>query len=543
MICDMNNKIISINPAFTEVTGYTIDEVAGEDPKILSSGRHGDTFFQEMWDTILKEGQWQGEVYNRRKNGEIFPGLLMINTVQDYRGEIDHYFAIFDDISEQKRADTLIFQQANFDALTQLPNRRMFLEKLDDEIKRSQQSGIPCALLFIDLDHFKEINDTMGHETGDKLLLEASQRIVKGIHRNDAVAHLGGDKFAVIVSKVKELTGLEKKAQKLIDALSHPYRLDGNTIHASASIGLTLYPYDAEDVSTLLKHAEQAMYMVKRSGRGRYGYFTPEMQAQARQRQRMLVDLHQALAVGEFEICYQPIVDLEGGAICKAEALLRWHHPKLGAVSPEVFIPLAEESGLIIEIGDWVYREATRQAKAWQERYEPAFQISINKSPVQFREADTVERWSEHLNAIGLPGSNSVIEITESFMMEHEGLVAEKLAQLRERGVSISLDDFGTGYSSLAYLQKFQIDYLKIDKSFVSHLDPDTASDATLCEAIITMAHKLGIKVIAEGIETSYQQQLLAGMKCDYGQGYYFSKPVSAAAFEKLLQQGTFETL
>ncbi len=539
-ICDMNNRIININPAFTKITGYTLDEVVGQDPKILSSRQHDKNFFRKMWQDVLKEGHWRGELNNRRKNGELYPQLLMINTIKGENGEVDHYFAIFDDITEKKKADELIFEQANFDPLTKLPNRRMFFELLEQEIKHSNSFGFRFALLFVDLDNFKDVNDTLGHETGDMLLLEASERIVKHVGKTNTVAQLGGDKFAVIVSEVKELAGLDSITQDLIDLLSRPYRPDGHSVHSSASIGITLYPDDAKDASTLLKHAEQAMYQAKNRGRNCYGYFMPTMQEEAQKRHKMLNALHRAQEAGEFEIYYQPIIDLNSGTIRKAEALIRWHHPEEGMISPEVFIPLAEESGLIITIGDWVYREATRQALVWQQRYDANFQISVNKSPLQFREEGSMEGWIEHLETIGMPGRNSVVEITESFLMESEGHVAKKLAQLREKGVEISLDDFGTGYSSLAYLQKFKIDYVKIDKGFVSNLTPENALDTTLCEAIVTMAHKLNIRVIAEGVETPYQHKLLQEMECDYGQGYLFSRPVPSNEFEVLLRNGVF---
>lgn len=541
VICDMNNKIISINPAFTAVTGYALDEIAGEDPKLLGSGRHDKAFFREMWQAILTRGHWKGEFYNRRKNGEIYPVFMVINTVRGKAGKIDHYFAIFDDITEKRQTEKLIYEQANFDPLTKLPNRRRFLARLKEEVKESERIGVPFALLFIDLDNFKEINDTLGHETGDLVLIEVSQRMVRRMQRSDPVSHLGGDKFAVLLYDVKELRSVETAAEDLLRLLKKPFRLGENTLHISVSIGISLYPYDGADASTLLKHAEQAMYLAKQMGRARYSYFTASMQQEAQKRRRLRDDLYRAMDAGELEVFYQPIVDLQTRRMHKAEALLRWHHPRRGMIPPDEFIPLAEESGLIVAIGDWVYREATRRAREWMQRYDASFQISINKSPVQFRTPHTVEEWMRHLEAIGLPGRNSVIEITENALMQCEAQVLEKLTLLREHDVQISLDDFGTGYSSLSYLQKFKIDYVKIDKSFVSSLNADNSRDATLCEAIVTMAHKLDIRVIAEGVETPYQYELLRAMKCDYGQGFLFSPPVSAADFETLMKKGVFE--
>ena len=540
MICDMHNKMIGINPAFSTITGFSPEEVMGKDPKILASGQHGEAFFREMWQAIAQNGEWRGEIYNRRKNGEIYPELLMINTIRGPKGEIDHFFAIFDDISEQKRAAELIFQQSYFDPLTKLPNRRMFYDRLEQEIKHSRRSSIPLALLLIDIDNFKDINDGFGHKTGDTLLVEAAKRMRRDIRETDTVARLGGDEFAIVLSDIKELSDLEKIANEILQSLCEPFMLEAHEARVSASIGIALYPYDGDDAPRLVQRADQAMYRAKHSGRSCYSYFTPTMQAESKKRQMMTGELHRALSARQFELYYQPIVDLKTGRIRKAEALLRWNHPEMGLVPPDKFIPFAEASGLIVEIGDWVYREATRQTKLWQEKYDVAFQVSVNKSPLQFRSKAKVKGWIEHLRQIGLPGRNSVVEITESFFMEHEETVVEKLRQLRKEGIEISLDDFGTGYSSLAYLQRFQIDYVKIDKSFVSTMSATATRDTILCEAIVTMAHKLDIRVVAEGVETAYQREVLAQMGCDYGQGYLFSRPLAATAFETLLEQGGF---
>jgi len=535
-ISDMNNNIISINPAFTTITGYTAEDAIGKNPKFLASGRHDEHYFNEMWKVINETGQWSGEIYNKRKNGEIYPEFLMVNTVRGANDEIDHYFAIFDDITEKKKADELILEQANYDSLTKLPNRRMFQDRLQQEIKRSHRSETSFALLFLDLDHFKNVNDTLGHEVGDTLLIESAKRISQHIRESDTVARLGGDEFTIIITEAKNSISVVNITQNIIQSLSKPFQLDLNQVHVSASVGITLYPNDAITASELLKNADQAMYLAKKSGRSCFRYYTQSMQEEAQTRQIMINDLHKALALNQFQIYYQPIVDLKTGTINKAEALIRWNHPKQGLISPLDFIPFAEESGLIIEIGDWVYKEATRQTKIWQQKYGPDFQISVNKSPVQFRSTTKIDDWIKHLDKLELSGQSSVVEITESFLMEHESHIAEKLLQLRKKGIEVSLDDFGTGYSSLSYLQKFKIDYLKIDKSFVSNLSPNS-QDIILCEAMITMAHKLNIKVISEGIESEFQKKLLTDMQCDYGQGYLFSRPVPAEQFEDLLNQ------
>lgn len=535
-ITDINNNIISINAAFTEITGYSEEYVIGKNPKILSSGKHDKNYFAEMWKSIQETGHWSGEIYNKRKNGEIYPELLMINTIKGKDGSVDHFFAFFDDITEKKRSDELIFEQANYDPLTKLPNRHMFKELLDQEIKRSRRSNTSFALFFIDLDRFKEVNETLGHEIGDVLLVEASQRIMRQTREADSLSRFGGDKYTIIFPDTKDPIALERVAQDIIDDLSKSFLLGVNRIYISASIGITIYPNDADNASELLKNADQAMYMAKKAGRSCYSYFKPTMQEIAQRRQLLINDLHNALAYKQFQVYYQPIIDLKTRQIRKAEALIRWNHPINGLISPNDFIPLAEESGLIIDIGDWVYKEATRQTKIWQEKYHCDFQISVNKSPVQFRSSSKIEDWIAHLSEIGLSGESSVIEITEGILMENEERIVHKLLKLRDLGMKISLDDFGTGYSSLSYLKKFDIDYVKIDRSFISNLTPDS-QDMALCEAMIVMAHALDIKVIAEGIETEEQHLLLSAMKCDYAQGYLYSRPVPAEEFEKLLNR------
>ncbi len=534
LISDINNNIISVNPAFTKITGYQAEYAMGRNPKFLSSGKHARAFFDAMWEDIRMTGHWSGEIFNRRSNGEVYPEFLMINTVKDAHGEIDHYFALFDDITEKKKADERILEQANFDPLTKLPNRRMFQDRLQQEIKRSQRSKLPFALLYIDLDHFKDVNDSLGHETGDALLIEATRRILGHVRESDTVSRIGGDEFTIIFTDLRDTLSIDRVMQEIIVSLSRPFEVRRNSLYISASIGITIFPDDAETASELLKNADQAMYLAKKSGRSCFSYFTPSMQKEAQKRQLLINDLHKALDLRQFQLYYQPIVELQTGKILKAEALIRWNHPERGVVPPDDFIPLAEESGLILEIGDWVYKEATRQTKVWQEQFNLEFQVSVNKSPVQFRSSAKIEDWLEHLAEIDLSGKYSVIEITESLLMENESRIADKLLQLRDAGIEVSLDDFGTGYSSLSYIKKFDIDYIKIDKSFVSNLTLDSP-DIALCEAMIVMAHKLAIKVIAEGIETEEQRRLLTDINCDYGQGYLYSRPIPADDFEKLL--------
>ena len=440
------------------------------------------------------------------------------------------------DITDKKLSDEQIWRQANFDPLTELPNRQMFLDRLNQEIKKAHRSGRAFALFFIDLDRFKEVNDTLGHDHGDQLLKIASERLLSCVRGTDTVARLGGDEFTIILSDLENSEIVERVAQNILTLMAKPFPLNDEQSYVSASVGITFYPTDSEDLVQLLKNADQAMYAAKAQGRNCYSYFTASMQEVARYRSTVAQDLRVALAQQQFQVHYQPIVDLKTGAINKAEALIRWYHPQKGIVSPAQFIPIAEEIGLIHDIGDWVFKEAARQAKVLRDLSHPNFQISINKSPVQFRSVGaSFNDWTRYLEGLGLQGNSVVIEITEGLLLDASQATSDKLLAYRDAGIEVSLDDFGTGYSSLSYLKKFDIDYIKIDQSFVRNLEPDSG-DMALCEAMIVMAHKLGIAVIAEGIETDQQRQLLMDANCDYGQGYLFSRPLPAKEFEQLLQ-------
>lgn len=538
MVADADNRIVTVNPAFTELTGYTSQEAVGQSTTLLKSGHQNEAFYQTMWHTLETTGHWQGEIWNRRKSGETYLEWLTINTVYDDQNNVRHRVAMFSDITDQKRAEQTIWQQANFDSLTGLPNRHMFYERLAQEMKKSQRMGLPLALLFLDLDHFKDVNDTLGHGKGDLLLKEMAQRLLSCVRNTDTVARLGGDEFTIILTELNEQDSIEPLAQDILCQLTKPFELAGDCAYVSVSIGITLYPEDTDDIDTLMKNADQAMYAAKDQGRNRRHYFTASMQEAALTRMRLINDLRNALVECQFRLSYQPIVELTTGAIRKAEALIRWQHPTRGLISPAEFIPVAEATGMIIDIGEWVFREAAQQTAQWRAEYHDDFQISINKSPVQFqKEGNGHLVWFEYLRELGLPGQSIVVEITEGLLMDAGTIITDQLLSFRDAGIQVSLDDFGTGYSSLSYLKKFDIDYLKIDQSFTRNLSPN-ATDLTLCEAIIVMAHKLGIKVIAEGIETQEQCDLLIAAGCDYGQGYLFSKPVFADQFKKLLATG-----
>ena len=453
------------------------------------------------------------------------------NVVTMREGRVALRTALLQDVTERKQAEALIWQQANFDALTGLPNRRMFKDRLAQDMLRSRRDGKPIAVLFIDLDRFKEVNDSLGHASGDDLLVQAGHRIQACVRASDTVARMGGDEFTVVLAALLEPTRVENIAQAILSALAEPFVLSGERVFISGSIGITVFPSNGAETDDLLKQADQALYDAKSGGRGRFSYFTPALQHAAEGRMRMANDLRDAVRLNQLHMVYQPIVEMATGKVVKAEALLRWQHPQRGIVSPGVFIPVAESSGLIDEIGDWAFRQAAQQVLAWRSTRDPQFQISVNKSPAQFRDGHIVPSdWPEHLASLGLAGDSLVVEITEGLLLEGRPLVLERLAALRAAGVQVALDDFGTGYSSLSYLQRFDIDYLKIDQSFVRGLTQGSRNHA-LCEAMIVMAHKLGMRVIAEGVETAEQHALLLQAACDFAQGFWLGRPVAPAQF------------
>ena len=535
VVTDADGLIVAVNPAFTIITGYSFDEVKGKNPRVLASGRHDEDFYRGMRQTLDTTGQWHGEIWDRRKNGQIQAKWLAINTIRNEDGSVHRYVTLFSDITERKLSEDLIWRQANFDALTELPNRNMFRDRLGQEIKKSDREALPLALLLIDLDKFKEVNDALGHAVGDLLLQEAALRIRTCVRESDTLARLGGDEFTVILSAIPETSHVEDIAQKIVNRLAKPFRLGSDEVYVSASIGITLYPKDAADIDTLIKNADQAMYVAKNKGRNRFSYFTLSLQKEAQSRLRMISELRAAVDAGQFSVEFQPIIELSTGHIHKAEALIRWQHPERGMVYPTEFIHLAEETGLIHEIGDWVFKESARWAGRWSKLCRDGCQVSVNISPVQFQHGGKFcDEWIEYLAGLGLPGKNIVIEITEGLLLNAESEVNDKLLKFFEAGVQVAIDDFGTGYSSLSYIKQFDIDFLKIDQSFVNNLETDQ-NNMALTEAIIVMAHKLGLKVIAEGVETEGQRKLLLAAGCDYAQGYLLSEPLAAQEFERLL--------
>ena len=538
LVTDAEYRIIDINPACERITGYSLAEVRGQTPEMFNSGRQDRAFYEALRQTVARMGHWHGEVWDRRKNGETYVKSMVVNQLTGPDGAVQGHVMLFSDVTQKKQADDLIWKQANFDMLTGLPNRRMLRERLEHEIRQADRARCSVGVLLIDLDHFKEINDTLGHMVGDDLLVEAARRISACTRESDTVARLGGDEFIVVLTRLADARHAETVASKIIARLAEPFQLQDTVGYVSASVGITTYPHDAQDVEDLLKSADQAMYVAKRQGRNRFSHFTQGLQTAAYERQRLINDLREAIVQGSFHLHFQPIVDVTTGHIHKAEALLRWDHPERGVIEPEHFIPIAEETGLIVQLGDWVFHEAARWAARWAALI-PGFQVSVNVSPVQFRSeaAGSRESWIARARDPSMPRRSLVIEITEGLILHSDVDALSVLASLRDAGIEVAIDDFGTGYSSLAYLHRFDVDLLKIDQAFVSSLDKDE-SETALCEAIIVMAHKLGVKVVAEGVESQQQADLLARAGCDSMQGYLYSRPIPPEQLEAILRHG-----
>ncbi|QYF92982.1 EAL domain-containing protein [Massilia sp. PAMC28688] len=539
MVLDMAGLVVAINPAFTALTGFSEAELLGVSADVLVSAANGHFIGPDAEPVLSRTGHWSGSVRTRSKSGDDCHLWLTIDTIFDANDRGKLRICMFSAITDQKRAKETIWLQANYDVLTGLPNRSMFRDRLEHEIGKAGRSRQQLALLFIDLDQFKEVNDTLGHHVGDELLKEVAGRLVSCVREVDTVARIGGDEFTVIIGELADRASVERIAGCIVHAMAQPFHVGGNRLHVSASVGITLYPADARDAATLIKNADQAMYAAKNHGRNQFHYFTERMQLEAQRRMHLTNDLRGALGRQELELAYQPIIALATGALHKAEALLRWRHPGRGLVSPAQFIPVAEQSGIITSIGEWVYQRATDQARLWREQRDPLFQVSINLSPAQLRHrggsaAAFVRHAAQLADLAGTRGGCAIVEITEGLLLESNQALLKELQALRDAGIQLAIDDFGTGYSALSYLRTFRVDFLKIDQTFVTNLHRGSA-DLAMCEAIIALAHRLGIKVIAEGIERQEQCDLLTLAGCDYGQGYLFARPLTATAMGEML--------
>lgn len=531
LVTDANANIIEINQSFIDITGCSREEVIGQNPRIWKSGRHDVSFYQNMWHSLSKTGKWRGEIWNRRKNGEIFPVWQNISSIHDQSGQLIHYISIFSDISQVKQAQRQLDHLSQHDALTDLPNRTLLNERLERSINHSQRLGSQLAIIFIDLDGFKFINDSFGYQAGDTLLRGIAEMLMSSIRQDDTVARISSDEFVLLLEDVNELRDIIQIAEKLLIKTKEPIALNNQDITVTASLGICLYPQDGKSAAELLKNANAAMYKAKEDGGDNFQFYSTELTQSVFERVLLESNLHQALKQNEFVLYYQPQFNLETGQVVGVEALIRWQQPQLGQISPDRFIPLAEDSGLIIPIGNWVLHEACRQAKTWLDQGFDFGRIAVNVSGLQIQRGGVAEKVIDALKASELPASFLELEVTEGFIMKNSDKAIQQLEALRQVGVVIAIDDFGTGYSSLSYLKKLPIDKLKIDQSFVHDIPNDT-DDMAICAAIVALGKNLGMTVIAEGVEKEEQAKSLQKIGCDEVQGFLYSKPISANKFE-----------
>jgi diguanylate cyclase (GGDEF)-like protein/PAS domain S-box-containing protein len=537
MISDARRRILSVNPAFTRITGWPPEAVRGRRDEMLSAGRDGPGLRAEIDAKLANEGAWVGELWSRRSDGEVFPEHRTIVAVRDASGHIIHHLNTFTDISAEKFAAERIHRLAHFDATTELPNRVLLQDRLLNAINRASRANGRLALLFLDLDGFKLINDTFGHSAGDEVLRIVGERLTSRLRKADVVARIGGDEFAVVLSEVGADSDIQGLCGELLSVITEPYPLGGQTGHVSTSIGIAVFPEDGTDVPTLLKHADAAMYQAKTNGKNRYAFYEPEMNRRAEERLQLTRQLRQALDHDQFSLCYQPQFDLASGALVGVEALLRWRDENGHMVEPTRFIPLAEDSGLIVALGSWALEEACRQAQQWRAQGLSFGRLAVNISGRQFQGEGLREVVAAALEKSGLPGELLELEITETWVMEGPFKAEKQMRALCEMGVNLVIDDFGVANSSMAYLKRFPVQKLKIDRSFIRDIPADN-DDAAIVSAIIAMGHSLGLRVLAEGVETAEQSAFLRGTGCDEAQGYLFGRPVPSDEMNVLLLYG-----
>ncbi|WP_006786501.1 EAL domain-containing protein [Thiorhodospira sibirica] len=528
IITDLQPRILGVNRAYTDITGYTHDEVFGLNPRILQSERHHKAFYQAMWRSIKDNGYWQGEIWNRRKSGEIYPEWLTISTVRNADGQPTHYVGVFTDISRLKKTEARLEHLAHHDPLTDLPNRLLFLSRVQHALASARRRKEKIAVLFLDLDRFKTVNDSLGHPSGDELLVAIAKQIGARLHSEDTLARLGGDEFLILLESVERAHQAADIAQDLLETLEAPFTLgSGHEVYIGASIGISVYPDDAHGETELIQHADAAMYKAKDQGRNSFHFYTQEMTQAAIERLELETAIRRGLEQNEFVLHYQPLIDLRTEKTVGFEALIRWQHPQKGLIYPAAFIPAAEETGLILALGKWVLHTACTQCRRWlDEGIAPAF-VAVNLSARQFQGQEIDQQVREALDRTGLPGHYLELELTETMVLEPGETAAQKLATLKTLGIQLAIDDFGTGYSSLAYLKRLPINKLKIDRSFISNMIEDE-DDQQLVSTIINMAHNLRLSVLSEGVETQAQAELLKQMGCDFAQGYFYSKPQPA---------------
>ncbi|WP_415892397.1 EAL domain-containing protein [Neptuniibacter sp. PT8_73] len=537
MITSAAGVIQRVNEAFCRLTGYDSEEVIGQPAKILQSGRHDEQFYAVMWESLREKGSWQGEIWNRRKDGAVYPELLSISQVTDGQQKVTHYVGVFSDISKLKESEQKLNYLAHHDMLTNLPNRLMLQSRLEQSLAVAKRNGRQLALLLLDLDRFKDVNDSFGHAAGDELLQQVAALLKERLRQVDLVCRMGGDEFALLLDDIQHPEDAGLVANEMIEAISKRWTLsNGRDVAIGGSVGISIYPTQSEDAEALLQHADAALYRAKSEGRGCFHYFTEELTHDARSRLELEARLSRAIDNQELEVFYQPQIDLASGELVGAEALVRWQDPEKGLIGPADFIPLAEQTGLINPIGRFVLKQSCSQLKSWLDKGYKPISMAVNLSTVQLRHTDICHLVTNVLEQTGLPAQYLELEITESAMMEREQEFIDLLHRLRELGVKVAIDDFGTGYSSLAYLKKFPIDVLKIDKSFVEDI-PQDKDDMVIAATIVAMGHSLGFKVLAEGVETEEQLEFLQSKACHYYQGYLSSRPVPYLQFEKMLMK------
>lgn len=539
VVTDSKGFILSVNPAFTRITGYSAAESIGNTPALLKSGKHDAAFYQKMWNAVYSNGSWAGEVWNRRKNGEIYPEWLTINAIRNHTGEITKFAAILTDITDRKKSEEQIKNLAYYDVLTGLPNRRLFNDRLNVAIANAHRHNHLLAIVFIDLDLFKRINDTLGHTVGDKLLVDVAQRIQAEVREGDTVARMGGDEFTLLLQEIEDADAAVTLVHRILGAISRPVVIAHNTLYITASVGISLYPHDGTNSETLIRNADTAMYRAKDNGRNSYQLYTATMNASSLEHLAMESNLRKAIKNQEFTLHYQAKIEAGTGRITGAEALIRWQHRELGYIAPSLFIPLAENLGIICELGDWVLATAIAQCRTWITRGLDNFRIAVNVSATQLIQDGFSERVIGMLERAEVEPRHLELELTESAVMKRSEDVVPMLASLKSHGVHISIDDFGTGYSNFGYLKRLPINKLKIDLSFIRDV-PANRDDSELVSAMIAMAHKLSLSVVAEGVESPKQVAFLQQQNCDELQGYFIARPLPAREIEPLLFAGTF---